>query len=296
VSKRVVVFRFDRDPLVCRDRVRWLRRLNPGVPIYGLYGGPTDHRRLAFRVLGRRYLGLDGLYLSPRAGRWNWRHGDLALAAWFREVGSRLDFDVLHHVEWDILLLAPLAEVFGHVGPDEVGLTAVTPVREVEASWEWLAGPAEREEWAGLLAHARDTWGDVDEPVACLAGGACFPRAFLEQYAQAQVPELCHDEIRLPLFAQTHGFEVVDTRLRRGWPHREVDDAFSLGSTTVDASFIHAELAKPSGRRVFHPVRTVWRGRTARQQGAGTRWRMRWYDAASGVAPSFLLASGYPWL
>jgi hypothetical protein len=131
--------------------------------------------------------------------------------------------------------------------------------------------------------------------MACLAGGACLPRGLLEAYARARVPELCHDEIRIPLFARAHGYDLVDTGLRRGWPHHQVDDAFTLGEP-VPPSLIEAELDDPSGRRVFHPVRTTWRGRDVRgAASSGTRRFGRWYDAVSGLTPSLMLAAELPW-
>jgi hypothetical protein len=84
---RAILFRFHREPAVCRTRLELLRSLNPGVPIYGL-GEP---------------IGLDGAFedlhvIEDRPPEWKWQHGDLAVADWYRAVGRERPFDVLRLV------------------------------------------------------------------------------------------------------------------------------------------------------------------------------------------------------
>jgi hypothetical protein len=107
--------------------------------------------------------------------------------------------------------------------------------------------------WASTVSFDRpelDIW----------VGGACFPKSFLARYAAIDPPDLCHDDLRLPLFAQILGYPVIDTGFRRRWDDQDEDRFFSLHAREIDLSTIGAELAKPDGRRVFHPVRAVFRG------------------------------------
>lgn len=253
--RRIIVFRFDRNPLVCRERVRLLRRLNPGVRVVGLYGGARGVRGAAFRAGNRPVLGLDGFWTSPEDGGWNWKNGDLALAAWYRSVGFRFDFDVAHLVEWDLLLAAPLADVYGHVEPDVLGLTTCTPLAEIPAGWIWMTRPDLRRETEDLFRLARDRWAYDGEPRACLGVGPCFPRRFLEDYAELGAPEVGHDELRLPLFADILGYPVVDNGFRRAWANKDDDVYFNASGRPIDNADIAAEMGRPDGRRVFHPVR-----------------------------------------
>jgi hypothetical protein len=258
--KRIAVFRFDRNPLVCREHVAHLRRLNPGVEIHGLYGGPHGYRRAAFRLAGRPVIGLDSLWCSPRPGYWNSRHGDIALTMWYRDVGHRLDFDVLHYLEWDILLLEPLEQFFASVPADAVALTALTPLTEVGEDWEWLRTPERRRRWEEVLADVRARWGYQQTPFVCWGAGPCYPREFLERYAELPPPEgVPHEELRLPLFVQALGFELADTGFRRTWNDPAEDRFFNLNSVEIEPSTIAAELARPEGRRSFHPVRKPFR-------------------------------------
>jgi len=195
------------------------------------------------------------LYAPRTNPRWSWRHGDLAVLAWYRDVGSKLQFDFVHLIEWDLLLLEPLASLYSSVPEGAVGLTALTPISELEAEWTWLRRDEGRREWEALLARARDEWGYDGRPYGCVAGGACLPRSFLEAYAAVDPPDLCNDELRVPLFAQILGFPLVDTRLRGPWRGEREHAFFHFRSQEIELSTIRSELAKPDGWRAFHPVR-----------------------------------------
>lgn len=252
-EKRIAVFRFDRDPKACRAAVSALRERNPGVAVHGLYGAGPGPRRPAVRLGARPFLRLDSCYCSRHEGQWNWANGDLALLEWYRDTGRRLDFDVLHLVEWDLVLLAPLAAAYRHVPPGAVALTCLTPVSALTGRWEWLRGPERLRDWNALLDLARHRWSHTGDPLACLGVGPAFPRAFLDAYAALDPPELCHDELRLPLAAQALGFPLVDTGFRRRWDDPSEDAFFNVGGAPVDSS---AMAAAAADRLAFHPVRS----------------------------------------
>jgi hypothetical protein len=252
----IILFRFDRDPLVCRSRVALLRRLNPDVQIHGLYGGESGYRHTAFRLGAKQVLRLDSVYSSHRSGRWNWKNGDLAAAAWYREFGHRVAFDVVYVIEWDLLLLGSVRSVFRSVPAGAVGLTSLTPISLIEHDWVWTQESENRREWEQLLQYAQESWGYDHIPYACLGPGSCFPRSFLARFAAIDPPELSNDEVRVPLFAQILGYEMADTGLRRGWRGAGEDRFFNANGVEVEPATIRAELAKTDGRRAFHPVRT----------------------------------------
>jgi hypothetical protein len=254
-TTRLVVFRFHKAPRVCRSRVAFLRELNPGIPICGLYGGPRGVKGWVARAAAKPLLGLDALYASREPGSWNWRHSDLVLASWFRDVGHTIPFDVAHLIEWDLLLVEPLDSLFSSVPEGAVGLTALTPISELEGEWTRLRHEESRKEWEALLARARSEWGYDDVPHGCVGPGPCFPRSFLEAYAALSPPTLCNDELRLPLFAQILGFRIVDTGLRGPWRGEREDAFFHFRDRDIELSVIKAELARPGGWRAFHPVR-----------------------------------------
>jgi hypothetical protein len=249
----LIVFRFDRDPVVCRDHIAHLRRLNPAIPIVGLFGGST-HKRAAFQFGRKLVLGLDGFYASAESPAWNWQHGDLVLRSWFRDAGHALSFDVVHYLEWDLVVLDTLERVFGHVPAEAIGLTALTPLRQIEGSWAWTTG-SNREGLRHLLSHAAETWDYRGTPYACLGLGPCVPRGFLERYSSIDAHSSGNDELRYALLAQVFGIQMIDTRLRRAWEDEDEDRVFNVGGPSIAREVIMAELRKSDGRRAFHPVR-----------------------------------------
>jgi hypothetical protein len=228
--------------------VALLRALNPGVPIHGLFGGSG--------LASKRLLGLDDLYSSRNPTEWNWKHSDLVLAEWYREAGHAIPFDTLHLVEWDLLLVEPLESLYSAVPTGAVGLTALTPISELEDEWTWLRRRESRSEWEQLLAWARTDRGYDGVPHGCVGPGPCFPRGFLEAYAKLDPPLLGNDELRLPLAAQILGFPMVDTRLRGPWRGEREHPFFHFRANEIELTTIRTELAKPDGWRAFHPVRT----------------------------------------
>lgn len=202
--KRLILFRFHDHLLPCRNRLRILKRHNPRTPIHGLYGGPAKRAGYFARKLAPW---LDGFYHIPvESSYWKRTHGDLAIRLWHRDVGHALDFAALHLLEWDLLLAESLDEIYRQVPVGAVALSAPTPLRQIQNAWWWFTGANPevarfRREWNNLIRHARDQYGFTGEPLACEFPGALLSREFLDRYAAAEIPEWCHDELRVPLFA-----------------------------------------------------------------------------------------------
>lgn len=249
--KRIILFRFHTDAAVCRNRLELLKRHNPGVAIYGLFGGQeTDLGK--FQEALNPYL--ENVYrIREKSPSWKRTHGDLAMKLWYEEVGKMVSFDTIHYIEWDLLLLESLEKMYGHIPEKGIGLTSLIPLKNIEKQWFWLSEESLRAQWHRLLGFVKDKYGYSQEPFACEFPGACMPRGFLEEYSNADIPELCHDELRIPLFSQVFGFKLYDTRLCRKWFDEQEQGFFNCDSKEISLSTIAEELAKQSGRRAFHP-------------------------------------------
>ncbi len=246
-----VLLRFHKNLVVVRDRLRMLRRLNPDTPIYGLFGGDGRLGRAVNAAVGRL---LDDLQTLP-GGRayWKWADGDHAFGWWWRNAGHRLPFERLLSLEWDQLVVAPLAELYAHVPEGAVGLTGLSTLAEAEQRWSWLRLDGYRDQVDELRRHVRERHGWSGELHTCNFGGAALPRRLVAGIDEIGLPRLAHDELRLPLVAQLLGLELVDTGFRRR------DEPVRLYTTDngpdIDDDAIAAELARPGGRRIFHPYR-----------------------------------------
>ncbi len=255
---RIILLQFHRDPAMVRNRARLLAAFNPGVRIYGIYGG----RESLFPLFASALRGLDGmtgLYcIRGKTPLWKRTHTDLAVNLWFRDVGRDVDFDAALLIQWDLLLFDSVERLYAPVPTDDVGLTGLAPLATVEAGWPWLTYASFRREWDELLVHVRERYSYVGEPFVCLGPGASLPRAFLARYAAMGIPELCHDELRLPLFAQILGFELADTGFYRQWFDPAEERLFNADEAEIELDAIEGHLSDPDGRRVFHPFRHVF--------------------------------------
>lgn len=252
--KRIIVFRFHKNAAVCRNRLELLRLFNPTIEMYGLYGGDERDAALMSRRLSRH---LEHCYcIQGRSAAWKWKNGDLALAAWFRDFGNRVSFDALHVLEWDMLVLDSIERIYGHLSPRSIGLTGLLPMAGVNTDWKWIRHEPYKTEWANLLLHVRRVHQYRGEPFVCKAGGLTVPRGFLADYCRLEVPELCNDEIRVPLYGQILGYELSDNGYLDLFSETDRKH-FSLWGDHVGTRDIRRELARKDGRRVFHPYEKV---------------------------------------
>jgi hypothetical protein len=255
--RRIILFRFHENQAVCRNHLELLKQYNPGTPIYGLYGGNEAVYPRVEQSIGQEF---SHLYcLRDKTATWNWLNGDLAVREWHRRVGRELEFDMLHVVEWDLVLLDSLEKIYSSVPQGGVGITGLVPLKQIKDSWMWTRLESWWvPQWEQLLAYARDKYAYEAEPYASLGPGLCLPQAFLDRYAACEVPELCHDEVRLPLFAQSLGFKLYDTNFYQGWFDAQEEIFFNCKNKEIALELMRNELANPTGKRAFHPFRKAF--------------------------------------
>lgn len=260
--KRIILFRFHKRPGVCKNHLRLLRKFNPDTPIFGLFGGQEkDYKKFCKKL--KPYLE-DISCTWGKTDVWKWKHSDLAARLWFKEVGNKISFDMLHVIEWDLVFFSPLDEIYKNIPKSGIGLTSLTPQKEAKKKWLWFSqkkGEIFRTDWDDFLNYVKDRFNYDQEPYACLTAGLCMPRTFLEKYSSIEIPEILHnyihDELRVPLFGQIFGFKLYDTNFAVGWLNEDDYNFFNCVNRPIWLHTMASELAKPSGRRVFHPVRTI---------------------------------------
>jgi len=254
--KRLILFRFHKDPIVSKSRLELLRAFNPGIDILGLYGGEEGDFQNIAKALSQH---LSHVYcISGKTAEWKWKHSDLATRLWYKDYGYHLSFDMLHIIEWDLLLFSSISQLYGRIPKSGVGFTAMTPLENVQSRWYWTSQEPHKSEWSKLLELVTHKFHYYQKPYASLGPGVCLPREFLEAYASIDIPELSNDELRLPLFAQILGFRLHDTGFYRKWFDKEEMKVFNCEDQEIKTSIIREELSKASGRRVFHPYKRVF--------------------------------------
>jgi hypothetical protein len=210
-----VLFWFYREPELCANRLRLIRRFNPGCRIFGLYGGDADDApEFRARLEGL----LDDFYAFTAATDpwWKWVNGDLVIRTWYEERGRELPWNSIVVAQWDMLLLGSLESLVGTPGADDVILSGLRPVAEVSSWWPWVkgAGAADLETF---MDHLRVRHGYSGEPWCCQFVLACFGRQFLEAYAGIEKAELGFIEYRVPTYARAFGLRVAAARFPCWW-------------------------------------------------------------------------------
>lgn len=252
-----ILFWWYKEPEICAGRLRLLRRLNPDLQIYGLYGGPILQGRDASPLAS--LLDDDWAFEEDRSPEWKWHHGDVMLGAWYRERGTHLAWDVVAIMQWDLLALAPLRRFFGNVARDQIYLPGLRPLEEVEDCW-WWARPhtPQRDELSRFRAMMAARYGFNGPYLACQFVMGLLPRRFLEEFVRNPEPELGFLEYKLPAFASHMGLRFLELpRLEVVWPmdlHTKGRVLLTAAKREIDDAVIANECLKPGGARLFHPV------------------------------------------
>lgn len=237
--KRIILFRFHDHFDICKNRIAILRHFNPGTPIYGLYGGTESNYAKA------QLLPLESTFMIPIDDPyWKWLNGDLAARWWFKEFGHTIPFDMVHIIEWDLVLLEPIEKAFEHI-TDGIAITARQKMKPIYNTWTWVKPGRGREEWIELSKRVQKKFGRLAPALAGIFPGAAMSRAFLGRYAKEEIGSLCNDEVRLPLFAQAYGMAVHDTKLKNKF--------FNAEDRTIRPATVYTHYKK--GIRAFHPVK-----------------------------------------
>lgn len=246
-----LLFTFYRNVATCVQRLLGLRRLNPGVPLHGLYTGEAQEWTDFAPV---RDL-LDSCWAHPpRPANWLWSNYDLVISRWFEEEGCAHAFDYLWVHSWDLLLLDPLHHYVADLQPDEVLLPGLRPLERMdervlnplespgEPRWSWLSEP----EFQHFLAYWQQHYGG---PLWCeVSPFGLLGREVCRRYAAVapQVPG--HNEYRFPSLAAALG-----ARLLQGGFGPEFWRLYDPDRKPWSLQEVRKLARLPAGQRLCHP-------------------------------------------
>ena len=111
--KRIILFRFHKHPLICKNRLKILKKLNPKIPIYGLYGGDKKDFKKYEQILNKYLVNI--YQIKGKSSFWKWKNSDFAIGKWYREIGKSVTFDMVYIIEWDLLLLSSVNNIYRNI-------------------------------------------------------------------------------------------------------------------------------------------------------------------------------------
>jgi len=265
--KKAILFWFYQSPGICKNHLEIIRRYNPGIAIYGLYGGAVDEY-LEYQSLLSDYLDDFYVFDQPKSSSWKWHLGDLLITDWYTQRGKNLDWDTIIIVQWDMLIFGSIDELFAGLAKDEILLSGLRPVQEVEDAWGWTSAtinPNNREQYLNFLNYVRNKYNYSQEPLCCLFIVVCLPKSFLDKYAVSVIEEaeLGFLEYRVPIYAQIFGTPFFTNHNFN--PYWEVLPTSTNNMKTLNAKRIDVgiltiinNLLKSDGVKVFHPYRKIF--------------------------------------
>jgi hypothetical protein len=256
--KLAILFWYYKEVETCVGRLRQLRSLNPGISIYGLYGGnPIEFHDYASAL--DAMLDDNWAFSGDMTAEWKWRHGDLMLSAWHRARGCRLkDWDSLVIMQWDLLALAPIERIFSPLARDEIHFPGLRPISEL-TNWWWIQPNTRRgDEYISFKAMMSERYGFAGPYQACQFVTGVLPRCFLDAYADMADPDLGFMEYKMPAFASMLGLSFRSLpRLDVTWPFELAGKSritLTAAKREIQPQEIAIEYLRPHGARLFHPV------------------------------------------
>lgn len=255
--KLSALFWFYKDVDVCRNRLQILRRYNPEVSIFGLFGGDASQADL-FKSQLQNYLDDFFVFSDEKSAKWKWFNGDLIIADWYHQRGQFLSWDTIVVVQWDMLVFGRLSDIFAELGEGETLLSSIRTVEEVSAWWCWVNSSQPR--YPEFVKRLRTEFNYSGALLCCQFVVVCFPRRFLERYAALR-PEDGFIEYRVPTFAQAFGIPFCESKRFDCWWSddpatkniSERDKILTAAPVKIPLSRIFIHLSRRNGSRIFHP-------------------------------------------
>lgn len=264
-----ILFWFYKEAHVCANRLKILRRDNPEIKIFGLFGGDKSEAG-KYQAGLRKYL--DDFYASPfedgkgprRAkiplkNKWKWLNGDLVLLDWYDKKGKSLTWDSIVVIQWDNLVFGPLIEIFSGIKKGGIFLFGLKELDgNMENTWAHVKGEDDRARYLHFRQYVKDQYGYSDKLLCCFFALEVFPRVFFEKYLTVKDRELGMIEYRVPVYAKIFNIPFYRGDLGRDIALGYNPDGPIRFYDEIGDSYIREQLKKKCGYRIFHPYSGIW--------------------------------------
>jgi len=253
MNDSIVIYRYHDNFELVNQRIRLIKMIDPGIRVYGIYGGKSEAYGKACKSLNEV---LDGNYLvRSEDPRWKWLHADITYKMWYREVGKYIDFNFVYVLEWDLLILEKLQHIYPLPSDDTVYFTGLIPIEKVSKFWYWndkQNKPKVTEFFKKVRMHYKTEF----EEYATLGPGLFAPRLFFEGLLELDLFEAdVTDEVKIPVWSQLLGLQLKSNNFYTKWFSYFEMRYFNANVANIKTQTIRKEMSKKHGRRVFHPYR-----------------------------------------
>lgn len=254
-----ILFWFYKEPEICKNRLEILKKNNPSLKIYGLYGGGLKQVENFQKILGSL---LDDFYVSPyKDTDWKWINGDLMILDWYNKRGKNFTWDSMAIIQWDMLIFDSLKNQFPNLDKDQIFLSGLKRLdKHTEESWDWTqTSGKERINYLAFLKYVKEKYGYNEDPPLCsLFIFEIFPRIFFEKYLEVENKEIGMLEYKIPIYAEIFKIPFYQKDLGVLWDENYKQFPLNAIPKEIETSYINSELQNPKGWRIFHPYFKIW--------------------------------------
>lgn len=256
--KLAILFWFYKEPEICENRLQILKKYNPDLKIFGLYGGEMSKAEEYQEKLGK-YLDDFYVFTVNTDEDWKWINGDLMILDWYDKRGRNLEWDSVAVVQWDMLVFDSLIKQFNGIKKDEIFLSGLKSMNEgLENAWFWTKPEGEdRPNYQNFVAYIKEKYGYIVPVMCSLFILEIFPRLFFEKYLTVEDKEIGMLEYKIPTYAKIFNipFYIKDVGVQ--W-HKIEGLPLNAIPKEVTTEYINKELLKKDGWRIFHPYFKKW--------------------------------------
>jgi hypothetical protein len=254
-SDTAILFIYHSSFAACQKRIAFLRLINPGVPIYALFGGERRNLKRAQKMIEL----VDDHWHYPGAedSHWKWLHVDIMLADWFMTRGQSLPWTKLIIYPWDTICLRPLTDFADELTKKNQALIYphVKQLSDLKAqNWWWTNQP----EYQEFIECLQQYSGKVPNKKS-LIGRAMFLVAFTK-FAFAKIAPILRDfpgmcEYRFATLLKMKKVNIISTQLLPEYEPATYDqDYANFVKEEVRLKLIHEAFKKDEQITLFHPV------------------------------------------
>ncbi len=263
--KLSVLFWFYKKPKICLNRLELIKKYNPTIKIFGLYGGDKSKAKLYQTKLDKY---LDKFYISKYSSKdanWKWINGDLMILDWYKNYGYKLKkWNSIIVIQWDALILGSIKKQFSGIKINEVFISGTRVLdKNIEKKWSWTKPRGkERKHYLAFSKYILEKYNYQKKLLCSLFIIQIFSRKFFDKYLSIKNKELGMLEYKIPTYAKIFNIPLYKKNLGVWWFNkRGLKNKMPLNAEGIEIQdkFINSELRKKDGYRIFHPYFKIWK-------------------------------------
>lgn len=255
--KLAILFWFYKEPEICKNRLKLLKKYNSDLKIFGLFGGEQQEAGLFKEKLS---IYLDDFYSSSyKSKAYKWYYGDLILQDWYNQRGKYLAWDSIIEIQWDTLVFDSLQNVFNGIKKNDIFLSGLRILNNyVENRWDWTDL---KFKWSIIYQkfrrYIKKNYHYTQKTLCWLAIIAVLPRLFFDKYQTVRNKKIGFMEYKMPTYAKILKIPFYKKELGVWW---FLKGKYPLNAVPkeIDKKYINDQLNKSNGWRIFHPYFKIW--------------------------------------